>query len=280
MFDVQTVSALRSHVQAWRVQGQSVVLVPTMGNLHRGHYALIDRARRLGDRVVASVFVNPTQFGPNEDFAAYPRTLERDSAGLSEAGCDLLFRPSVEEVYPLGTEDVVQIQVAGLGDILCGAFRPGHFSGVATVVAKLLNMAQPDVALFGRKDYQQLLVIRRVVTELHIPVRIEAADTVREDSGLAMSSRNQYLSAAELNQAADLQRTLQWVRERVRAGDALAEIEQLALARLEAAGFRTDYVAIRAAEDLSQPAPERRQGLVALVAARLGKARLIDNLMI
>jgi pantoate--beta-alanine ligase len=280
MFDVQTVSALRSHVQAWRVQGQSVVLVPTMGNLHRGHYALIERARRLGDRVVASVFVNPTQFGPNEDFAAYPRTLERDIAGLREAGCDLLFRPSVEEVYPLGTEDVVQIQVAGLGDILCGAFRPGHFSGVATVVAKLLNMVQPDVALFGRKDYQQLLVIRRVVTELHIPVRIEAADTVREDSGLAMSSRNQYLSEAELNQAADLQRTLQWVRERVRAGDALAEIEQTALARLEAAGFRTDYVAIRAAEDLSQPAPERRQGLVALVAARLGKARLIDNLMI
>jgi pantoate--beta-alanine ligase len=280
MFDVQTVSALRSHVQAWRVQGQSVVLVPTMGNLHRGHYALIERARRLGDRVVASIFVNPTQFGPNEDFAAYPRTLERDIEGLREAGCDLLFHPSVDEVYPLGTEEVVQIQVPGLGDILCGAFRPGHFSGVATVVAKLLNMVQPDVALFGRKDYQQLLVIRRVVADLHIPVRIEAADTVREASGLAMSSRNQYLSDAELTQAAELQGTLQWMRERVRAGEALAAIEQAALARLDGAGFRTDYVAIRAAEDLSQPAPERRQGLVGILAARLGKARLIDNLLI
>lgn len=279
MFDVQAVSALRSHVQAWRVQGQSVVLVPTMGNLHRGHFALIDRARRLGDRVVASVFVNPTQFGPTEDYAAYPRTLERDSEGLREAGCDLLFRPSVAEVYPLGTENDVQILVPGLSDILCGAFRPGHFSGVATVVTKLLNMVQPDVALFGRKDYQQLLVIRRLVAELHIPVRVEAADTVREASGLAMSSRNQYLSAEELSQAAELQRTLQWMRDRVRAGDVLTEIEQVALGRLDAAGFRSDYVAIRAAEDLSQPAPERRQGLVGLLAARLGKARLIDNIL-
>jgi pantoate--beta-alanine ligase len=280
MFNVQTVSALRSHVQSWRVQGQSVVLVPTMGNLHRGHYALIERARRLGDRVVASIFVNPTQFGPNEDFAAYPRTLERDIEGLRDAGCDLVFQPSVDEVYPLGIENVVQIQVPDLGEILCGAFRPGHFSGVATVVTKLLNMVQPDVALFGRKDFQQLLVIRRVVADLHIPVRVEAADTVREASGLAMSSRNQYLSEAERGQAAEIQRTLQWMKEQIRAGQGLAGVEQSALARLEAAGFRTDYVVIRAAEDLSQPAPERRQGLVGLVAARLGKARLIDNILI
>lgn len=280
MQSVQTVCALRSHVQSWRVQGQSIVLVPTMGNLHRGHYALIERARRLGDRVVASIFVNPTQFGPSEDFAAYPRTLEGDVEGLRAAGCDLLFHPGVDEVYPLGAEDGVQVVVPGLGDILCGAFRPGHFSGVATVVCKLLNMVQPDVAVFGRKDYQQLLVIRRVVAELHLPVRIEAADTIREDSGLAMSSRNQYLSSAEREQAAELQRTLQWMREQVRLGEPLAEIELRAAATLESIGFRLDYVAIRAAEDLSQPAPERRQGLVGLIAARIGKARLIDNLLI
>jgi pantoate--beta-alanine ligase len=280
MHSVQTVSALRSHVQAWRVQGQSIVLVPTMGNLHRGHYALIERARRLGDRVVVSIFVNPTQFGPNEDFAAYPRTLERDADGLRAAGCDLIFNPSVEEVYPLGTNDVTRIEVPGLSDILCGAFRPGHFSGVATVVTKLLNMIQPDVALFGRKDYQQLLVIRRVVTDLHLPVRIEAADTVREASGLAMSSRNQYLNAAELQQAGEIQRTLQWMRDRVQAGEPLASIEQAALLRLDSAGFHTDYASIRATEDLSSPPIERRQGLIGLVAARLGKARLIDNLLI
>ncbi len=280
MFNVQTVSALRSHVQSWRVQGQSVVLVPTMGNLHSGHYALIERARRLGDRIVASIFVNPTQFGPDEDYAAYPRTLARDIEGLQDSGCDLLFQPSVDEVYPLGTENVVLIQVPDLGEILCGAFRPGHFSGVATVVTKLLNMVQPDVALFGRKDYQQLLVIRRIVGDLHIPVRIEAADTVREASGLAMSSRNQYLSDAERDQAAEIQRTLQGMKEQIRAGQGFGEVEQAALARLEATGFRTDYVAIRAAEDLSQPAPERRQGLVGLIAARLGKARLIDNILI
>lgn len=280
MQSVQTVSGLRSHVQSWRVQGQSIVLVPTMGNLHRGHLTLIERARRLGDRVVASIFVNPTQFGPNEDFAAYPRTLRRDVEQLRDAGCDLLFHPSLDQVYPRGTQDAVQIQVPVLGDILCGAFRPGHFSGVATVVTKLLNMVQPDVALFGRKDYQQLLVIRRLVADLHLPVRIEAADTVREASGLAMSSRNQYLSVSELAQAAELQRTLRWMRERVHLGDALDEIEQGALTRLDSAGFRTDYAVIRAAEDLSQPRADRRQGLIGLLAARLGKARLIDNLMI
>lgn len=280
MQSVQTIAALRSHVQSWRVQGQSIVLVPTMGNLHRGHFVLIERARRLGDRVVASIFVNPTQFGPNEDFAAYPRTLERDIDGLHTAGCDLLFHPSIDELYPQGAEERVRIEIPGLGDILCGAFRPGHFSGVATVVTMLLNMVQPDVALFGRKDYQQLLVIRRVVSELHLPVRIEAADTVREASGLAMSSRNQYLGAQELIQASEIQRTLKWMRERVRAGDLLASVEQAALARLDAAGFRTDYAAIRAAEDLSSPPLERRQGLIGLVAARIGNARLIDNLLI
>ncbi len=280
MQSVQTVSGLRSHVQAWRVQGQSIVLVPTMGNLHRGHLTLIERAHRLGDRVIASIFVNPTQFGPNEDFAAYPRTLERDVEQLRDAGCDLLFHPSLDEVYPLGTQNLVQVQVPELGEILCGAFRPGHFSGVATVVTKLLNMVQPDVALFGRKDYQQLLVIRRVVVDLHLPVRIEAADTVREESGLAMSSRNQYLNDSELAQAAELQRTLRWMRERVHLGDVLGEVEQGALTRLESAGFGTDYVVIRAAEDLSQPTAERRQGLIGLVAARLGHARLIDNLLI
>ncbi len=280
MLQASTVSQVRSQVLAWRKHGDTVVMVPTMGNLHPGHYALIERARELGNRVVASIFVNPSQFGPNEDFEAYPRTLERDADGLAAQGCDLLFHPGVDEVYPYGVERAVSVHVPELADILCGAFRPGHFNGVATVVAKLLNMVQPHIAVFGQKDYQQLLVIRRVVRDLQIDVQIESGKTIREDSGLAMSSRNQYLSNAERERAAELQRCLQWMASQIRVGRPIAEVEAEAQARLIGEGFKVDYVAVRRASDLGQPDDSAPDGRVILLAARLGKARLIDNLLI
>ncbi len=274
------IAQLRAQVAAWRNQGDTVVLVPTMGNLHAGHYALIERARKLGTRVVASIFVNPSQFGPSEDFAAYPRTLDHDAAGLAAHGCDLLFHPGIDEVYPYGVERAVTVAVPELGDILCGAFRPGHFNGVATVVLRLLNMVQPDVAVFGQKDYQQLLVIERVVRDMQVAVRIESAPTVREDSGLAMSSRNQYLSDAERERAAELHRCLQWMTAQLRSGQVVVAIEAEATARLGAAGFKVDYVAVRRASDLMPVENFEPGARVVLVAARIGKARLIDNLLI
>lgn len=280
MLHEASVAPLREQIRSWREQGDRVVLVPTMGNLHRGHYALIEYARKLGDRVVASIFVNPSQFGPGEDFAAYPRTLESDAAGLAVHGCDLLFHPKVAEVYPYGLDRAATVSVPELGDILCGAFRPGHFSGVATVVLKLLNMVQPDVAVFGQKDYQQLLVIKRLVQDMQVAVCIESAPTVREASGLAMSSRNQYLSDAERERAAGLHRCLQWMAAQLRSGHAVADVEAEALARLGAEGFQVDYVAVRHASDL-RPVENFEPGArVVLLAARLGKARLIDNVLI
>src|SRR5690606_6402832 len=195
MDTVATVAALRAVVAGWRAAGEAVALVPTMGNLHAGHFALVQQARRSGARVVASVFVNPTQFGPAEDFGRYPRTPEQDAEGLAAHGCDLLFLPSVGEVYPFGAEACVRVQVPGLTDVLCGASRPGHFDGVATVVARLFNMVQPDRAVFGAKDFQQLQVIRFLVRDLAFPLQIEAAPIVREADGLAMSSRNRYLDS-------------------------------------------------------------------------------------
>ncbi|HHC71639.1 MAG TPA: pantoate--beta-alanine ligase [Thiotrichales bacterium] len=277
---IDTVEALRGRVAAWRGEGARVALVPTMGNLHEGHLRLVDRAREAGDRVVVSIFVNPMQFGPGEDLAAYPRTLQRDSELLEARGAHLLFAPAAGEVYPRPLEAMTRVEVPGLSDILCGASRPGHFVGVATVVAKLFNMVQPDVAIFGEKDFQQLLVIRRMVEDLDMPVEIVGVETVREPDGLAMSSRNGYLSAEERRVAPALYRTLRALGDRLRAGDrAYATLEAEGRSRLEAEGLRPDYVAIRRADDLAEPDGET-PALVVLAAAWLGRARLIDNLRI
>ena len=274
---VNTVAALRAAVEGWRREGLRVGFVPTMGNLHAGHYALVELARQYSDRVVASVFVNPTQFGPNEDYGRYPRTPDADTTGLDAHGCDLLFLPSVEEMYPFGTIGCVQMHVPGITDILCGAHRPGHFNGVAQVVARLFNMVQPDLAVFGRKDYQQLQVIRYMATEMSFPVRIVPAPTLREPDGLAMSSRNQYLEGDDRQTATLIHRTLQRMREQTGFGMPIDSVEDEARQQLEMAGFVVDYAEIRRADLARARAPDET-GLLALIAARLGRTRLIDNL--
>lgn len=270
--------ALRAQVARWKRDGARVGFVPTMGNLHDGHHSLVELAGRSADRVVASVFVNPTQFGPDEDFARYPRTPERDVEGLAAAGCDALWLPSVEAMYPYGAQQAVQVRVPGVTEVLEGAHRPGHFDGVATVVARLFNQVLPDVAVFGRKDYQQLAVIRYLVADLAFPVELIAAPTRREADGLAMSSRNQYLSPAQRAIAPVIHRTLQAMREGVLGGDTRATVEARADAALREAGFEPDYAVLRR-PDLTEPGDDARDGArVALIAARLGRTRLIDNL--
>ncbi|MDH7452471.1 pantoate--beta-alanine ligase [Luteimonas composti] len=278
MTDIVTdLAVLRGHVARWKREGLRVGFVPTMGNLHAGHFSLVRLARTWADRVVASVFVNPTQFGPNEDFSRYPRTPEQDAAGLGEAGCDLLWLPSVETMYPDGPDAAVRMRVPGVTELLEGAHRPGHFDGVATVVARLFNQVQPDVAAFGSKDYQQLAVIRRMVRDLAFPIELLAGETVREADGLAMSSRNQYLDAAQRAAAPEIHRTLLAMREATRAGVSPAQAEVDAAARLQGHGFAVDYAALRR-EDL-EPVGDAPSGrLVALIAARIGNTRLIDNL--
>ena len=271
-----TLASLRAQLRQWRREGASIGFVPTMGNLHAGHYALVELARRHADKVVASIFVNPTQFGPNEDYARYPRTPDSDIKGLAENRCDALFLPPVEQMYPYGTMGCVQMHVPGITDILCGAHRPGHFNGVAQVVARLFNMVQPDLAVFGRKDYQQLQVIRYMAREMSFPVEIIPAPTLREADGLAMSSRNQYLQGDERQTATRVYQTLVFMRDAARQGLPLLGIEDQARDRLEAAGFSVDYAEIRRA-DLSRPR-SGEPGQVALIAARLGRTRLIDNL--
>ena len=273
---VESIPALRETVRRWRGNAETLSFVPTMGNLHAGHLRLVEEAKQLADRTVVSIFVNPTQFCAGEDFGAYPRTPERDADLLKAAGADLLFMPQDDEVYPAGA--VTKVEVAGLSDELCGKFRPGHFRGVATVVCKLFNMVQPDVAVFGEKDWQQLTVIRRMAADLNLPLRIVGIPTLREPSGLAMSSRNAYLSAAEKRQATALYRCLSQAKAALEAGDRnFAGIEAAAAEFLLGEGFRTDYVAIRRAEDLALPTPDERS-LIVLVAASLGRARLIDNI--
>jgi len=280
MRTVHSVLELRAAVAELRRGGDQVGFVPTMGNLHDGHYALVRLARERANRVVASVFVNPTQFGPTEDFGAYPRTLEADAIGLRQHGCDLLFAPSAQDLYPDGTQGHTQVVVPGLSDVLCGAIRPGHFAGVAMVVAKLFNLVRPDLAVFGQKDYQQLLVIRRMTRDLGFPIEIVAGPTEREPNGLAMSSRNQYLDRVQREQAAAIHATLRWMSGEVAASGARAGIETAAMRRLSEAGLSPEYAVIRRAEDLDLPVEGQREGLVALVAARLGTARLIDNVLI
>ena len=280
MDTVTTIAAVRERVRGWRRAGLRVAFVPTMGNLHAGHVSLIEAARRHGERFVASIFVNPMQFGPNEDFAHYPRTPREDEHMLAAAGCSLMFMPDVSEIYPNGAERATRVEVPALSRILDGEFRPGHFEGVTTVVAKLFHIVAPDAAVFGEKDFQQLAIIRRMVAELCMPVEIIAAPTVRDADGLAMSSRNQYLTAAERALAPRIYATLQAAAQRVRSGDVdFTGIERSGFQALERAGFRPDYFAVRQAADLS-PATPAAHALVVLVAARLGKARLIDNVQV
>ncbi len=275
-----TIAQLREQVAAWRKNNETIALVPTMGNLHVGHLQLVTEAQAQADHVIVSIFVNPMQFvdadGRLGDFDRYPRTLEADLQKL--AHIDMVFTPSVEEVYPTGFRNQTRVEVPRLSDILCGKFRPGHFVGVATVVAKLFNIAQPDIAVFGEKDFQQLLIIRRMTAELCLPIDIVGVPTVREANGLAVSSRNQYLSAEQQQQAGVLHQTLQAIKSAIHAGNSnYAELEAEAMKALAAKGFKPDYVAIRRTADLEAPAKADEE-LVVLAAAWLGSARLIDNL--
>ena len=277
---IDRLEALRDRVATWKRDGLRVGFVPTMGNLHAGHHSLVHLAREHVDRVVASVFVNPTQFGPNEDFARYPRTPQADVDGLAAAGCAVAWMPTVETMYPHGVEASVRVVVPGVTEVLEGAHRPGHFDGVATVVARLFNQVQPDVAVFGRKDYQQLAVIRYMVRDLAFPLEVVAGATQREDDGLAMSSRNQYLSPPERATAPMLQQALQAMRAALDGGATRIQVEAEARTRLDQAGFDVDYVVVRRPDlGMPEPGPARPgEPLVALAAARLGRTRLIDNL--
>jgi pantoate--beta-alanine ligase len=278
MQTITRIAELREVVTEWRLGRESIAFVPTMGNLHMGHASLMAAAHLHGRRVISSIFVNPLQFGPSEDFSAYPRTPDDDGNLLREYGVDALFNPSVDEMYPQGSVGSTVIDVPGLTDVLCGAFRPGHFQGVATVVVKLLCLVQPDVAIFGEKDYQQLTVIRRVVQDLDVPVQIVGAPTVRAEDGLALSSRNRYLDPEERAKAPALYRALDQARRRLESGDtAFAAIEAEGLAAIGAAGIKPDYFEVRTAGRLDRPT-DTDVDLVVLTAGRLGKARLIDNL--
>jgi pantoate--beta-alanine ligase len=272
----EAVAPLRAQVAAWRAAGERVVLVPTMGALHAGHLALVARARELGRRTVASIFVNPTQFGPTEDFSRYPRDTETDLALLAEAGADAAYLPDVATMYPPGFSTRVEVDEVSQG--LCGAFRPGHFSGVATVVTKLLNQVQPDIALFGEKDYQQLLVIRRAVRDLDLPVEIQGVPTLREADGLALSSRNRYLSPEERRAAPRLHAVLASIARGLAAGAEAGLLLAEGRAELEAAGFGSvQYLEVRDAETLA-PVERADRPVRILAAAYLGRTRLIDNL--
>ena len=278
---VTTVAELRQLVRDWRQAGDRIALVPTMGALHAGHLSLVELARRHCERVVTSIFVNPTQFGPQEDFSRYPRPLENDMAALGKVHCDLVFNPGLEQMYPDGPEGgLCSVQVRGLSDDLEGRFRPGHFDGVATVVTKLLLQCLPDVAMFGEKDYQQLLVVRRMVRDLMIPTEILAGPTIRDENGLALSSRNQYLDAEQYQIAIQLNKILRALAERLQTGAsidaALAEAEHALLA----AGFEAvDYLSLRDAETLQLMNLLDRPARL-LVTARLNGVRLLDNLAV
>lgn len=276
MQTVTSIEALRANIRQWREAGHSVAFVPTMGNLHAGHIKLATNAKQQADKVVVSIFVNPTQFGPNEDFASYPRTEQQDQAKLIESDTDLLFLPSADEMYPQPMQ--TGISVSGLSALHCGASRPGHFDGVALIVCKLLNIVQPDLLLLGEKDFQQLAIIRRMVADLNIPVAIQGVATVREADGLAMSSRNGYLSEPQRRLAPKLYQALCDARDAILAGnDDYRSIEDRQRQILQQAGFEVDYFNVCRSSDL-MPATTGDQALVILLAAKLGTTRLIDNI--
>ncbi|MFD2191987.1 pantoate--beta-alanine ligase [Pistricoccus aurantiacus] len=277
MRTLHEIDALRQALNEARHRGKRIALVPTMGNLHAGHLALVTAARAQADLVVVTVFVNPLQFGLGEDLDAYPRTLAEDQAGLENAGCDLLFAPSTATLYPRGLDSLTRVSVPGVSEGLCGASRPGHFDGVATVVTLLFNLVQPDIACFGEKDYQQLAVIRQLVADLHFPVRIVGVPIVRAEDGLALSSRNGYLDAEQRARAPALYRTLQALKVALEQGAPVAQSIGAALEQLRERGFIPDYLEVRRAGDLG-PLLDSSREVVILAAAKLGPTRLIDNL--
>lgn len=280
MITLHSIAELRQALQPHRINGQRIGLVPTMGNLHEGHLQLVDQAKASSDVVVASIFVNPLQFSAGEDLSNYPRTLQQDQEKLESRGCDYLFAPSDDEVYPHGREAQTQVEVPLISDLYCGESRPGHFQGVATVVTKLFGMVQPDVAVFGEKDFQQLMVIRRMTADLSLPVEIQGAPIARNEQGLALSSRNGYLDEAQLQTAATLNATLRQVASEITSGnkDFLA-LEEQAQKQLEEVGFKRDYYHICRRYDL-QPATAEDKELVVIAAAYMGAARLIDNMQV
>lgn len=280
METISKIDELRARINEWRNRKQCIALVPTMGNLHVGHLSLVKRALSIADHVVVSIFVNPLQFGPSEDYETYPRTLEADQKKLEPLGTHLLFVPQVTDIYPAGMEASTHVKVPGLGEKLCGISRPSHFMGVATIVNMLFNLVQPHKALFGEKDYQQLLIIKRMATDLHMPVEIISVPTVRETDGLAMSSRNNYLNAKQRAIAPLLFQIIDDIRMRIETGERnFTQLENQALLRLTEAGFKPDYVAVRQAQTLDIP-EKKEEKLVILAAAGLGKARLIDNVAV
>ncbi|WP_149982116.1 pantoate--beta-alanine ligase [Pseudoalteromonas rhizosphaerae] len=280
MQSITEIKSLRSQIKAWRQAGLSVALVPTMGNLHQGHFSLVEKAKNMADKVVVSIFVNPMQFGINEDLDNYPRTLIADKQGLAELGTDIVFTPSVEAIYPNGLDAQSFVDVPNISMGYCGGSRPGHFRGVATVVTKLFNLVQPDYACFGEKDYQQLQVIKTMAHDLSIPVEIIGVATSREVSGLAMSSRNGYLSEAQKETATVLFKTLNWSAEQLNSGQRdFDDICRQAKQQLEQAGLKIDYFEI-AQRDTLKKATLNDSQLVILAAAFLGPVRLIDNLLV
>ncbi len=280
MNTVESIKDLRQQVKEWRMQGLTIAFVPTMGNLHDGHLALVKAAHRYADKVIVSIFVNPMQFGLSEDIDNYPRTLAQDKASLIKVDTNLLFTPTADIIYPKGFGENSYVEVPNISDLYCGASRPGHFRGVATVVCKLFNLVQPDVACFGSKDYQQLQVIKTMVEDLSMPVDIIPVEIIREKSGLAMSSRNGYLTLEELATAPALYKTLQWLSEQLceshQPRDYAALVMQ-ACERIDNAGLKTDYINLCHAQTLAPVEPNDKD-IVILAAAYLGKARLIDNL--
>ena len=277
MLVVNNPAALREQIGQWHREGRAIAFVPTMGNLHQGHLTLVEEARRHGDKVVVSIFVNPLQFDKAEDLANYPRTLEQDCAALEAAGVDLVFTPTPEIMYPQGLASQTFVEVPGISSLLEGALRPGHFRGVSTVVTKLFNLVQPNVACFGEKDYQQLALIRKMVADMAMPIEIVGVPTVRAEDGLALSSRNGYLTAAERAIAPELARTMNWIAGQIEAGNShLPSLVAQASQRLDNAGFRTDAIDIVDADTLESASAESQRRVI-LMAAYLGKARLIDN---
>jgi len=278
MRTLRDINELRSALGEHRLDGQRIALVPTMGNLHEGHLALVAQARQHADIVMASLFVNPMQFGPGEDLDAYPRTFEADHAQLSDAGCDILFAPTVSALYPNGLAAQTKVHVPEIGEGLCGGSRPGHFDGVSTVVSMLFNLVQPDVACFGEKDYQQLAVIRKLVSDLHMPIEIIGVPIVRAEDGLALSSRNGYLNEQERTTAPMLYRTLCTLRDALEQGESIEQVLQRGKTTLYDAGFTPDYLELR--DTTLGPVSAATRQAVLLAAATLGPARLIDNLSV
>ena len=277
---IDSKEALHEQLREWRHDGEHVAVVPTMGNLHAGHASLVEIAREHAERVVVTVFVNPTQFGEDEDFDDYPRTLERDTRRLRKIRADVLFTPDVDTVYPYGIDQATLVTVPYLTDKFCGSFRPGHFDGVTSVVARLFALVRPDVAVFGQKDYQQQLVIRRMADDLSLPVKIVTAPTIREEDGLAMSSRNSYLGSEDRERAAKLYAVLTAIGQKLQSGKRDFEaLEDAASEQLKGYGFKVDYVAVRRALDLGEPDRDCDE-IVVLAAAHLGGARLIDNVVV